>query len=92
LEKSFIQSGARIIETASYQLSIDVIMNELGCSLNDARLFIQKSVKIAQKARENSRKEDVLIAGSVGPYGASLCDGSEFTGHYASSLKEAVNI
>jgi S-methylmethionine-dependent homocysteine/selenocysteine methylase len=67
-------------------------MNELGCSLDDARLFIQKSVKVAQQARKESGKTDVLIAGSVGPYGASLCDGSEFTGQYAANLSEEVDL
>jgi S-methylmethionine-dependent homocysteine/selenocysteine methylase len=65
-------------------------MNELEFSLDDARLFIKKSVQVAQEARKNSGKTNVLIAGSVGPYGASLCDGSEFTGHYASDLPEEV--
>ncbi len=29
-----------------------------------------------------------LIAGSVGPYGAYLCDGSEYNGNYIDTVKE----
>lgn len=31
----------------------------------------------------------MLVAGSVGPYGACLCDGSEYTGNYMEKVKAA---
>lgn len=31
-------------------------------------------------------KESVKIAGSIGPFGACLCDGSEFDGTYANNM------
>ena len=32
-----------------------------------------------------------LVAGSVGPYGACLCDGSEYTGNYVDKVSKQVN-
>lgn len=47
---------------------------------------------MAQEARQESKQENVLIAGSIGPYGAAQCDGSEFNGLYANSMTEEVVI
>ena len=32
------------------------------------------------------------VAGSVGPYGAVLCDGSEYTGTYVDDMSEQVSV
>jgi homocysteine S-methyltransferase len=45
-------------------------------------------VRLVRQARERYGREDRWIAGSVGPYGASLADGSEYHGHYDLSIAE----
>lgn len=85
----FIDAGAQIIISSSYQLSY------LGCSnrgwtrlQTDEALY--KSTQLAREAVNQSGK-DVKVAASVGPYGAALADGSEYRGNYGvgkSALKE----
>ena len=85
----FINAGAEIIITSSYQLSY------LGCgnrgwtdSQTDEAFF--KSTQLAKDAVKQSGK-DVKVAASVGPYGAALADGSEYRGNYGvgkSTLKD----
>ncbi len=53
--KSFIESGSRIIETCSYQLSLDNLTDILGISKEEARTVIKKSVEIAILARLESK-------------------------------------
>jgi homocysteine S-methyltransferase len=48
---------------------------------------IRRSARLAQRARDRYRDEtgagdDLLVAGSIGPYGAMLADGSEYRGDY----------
>lgn len=68
------------------------LCQENGFSTEKAREIIKESVKVAQEARSESKQEGVLIAGSIGPYGAAQCDGSEFSGLYANSMTEEVLI
>jgi homocysteine S-methyltransferase len=54
---------------------------------------MQLSMRLAFGAREEamkvlSRKVKPLIAASVGPYGASLADGSEYRGNYGVSIED----
>ena len=56
-------------------------------------MLIGKSVELARKAREaylaeNPQAGTLLVAGSVGPYGAYLADGSEYRGDYQRSAEE----
>src|SRR5262245_46348619 len=44
------------------------------------------SVELADQARRNTGGEGI-VAGSVGPYGAALADGSEYRGDYGVSLE-----
>ena len=57
---SFIQSGAEIIETASYQLSITNLAKHYSFSAEEAINIIKNSVLIAKQAREesNNRKNN----------------------------------
>ena len=79
----FINAGAQIIITSSYQLSY------LGCGARDwsedeTNQALIASTALAKKAVTESGK-DVKVAASVGPYGASLADGSEYKGNYGVS-------
>ncbi len=88
---SFIENGSQIIETSSYQLSVENLCRLNGYSVEEARETIKDSFRVADEARQESKQENVLIAGSIGPYGATLCDGSEFNGSYAESMSEEVS-
>ena len=44
-----------------------------------ARGMYERAVRLAREAAEGT---EALVAGSVGPYGACLGDGSEYTGSY----------
>lgn len=86
----YLKSGADCISTASYQATVEGFMNA-GISEEEARSLISLSVSLAEEARELFLKSDdydsdlrlrPLIAGSVGPYGAMLADGSEYRGDY----------
>ena len=76
--KAFVDAGAQIIITSSYQISMD------GCALrgwneSEVRDALLLSTELARNA---SAGTDVKVAASVGPYGASLADGSEYRGNY----------
>jgi homocysteine S-methyltransferase len=85
---AYFAAGAQIATTASYQASIGGFVRA-GIGQAEAEQLIQRSVRLAQQARANVEDgQDRWIAGSVGPYGAALADGSEYRGDYDVSVKE----
>ena len=85
--RAYLDAGAECIATASYQASRRGFAR-LGLSATEADGLMLLSVELAQQARDdyladNPNREHVpLIAASIGPYGAALHDGSEYTGSY----------
>ena len=79
----FINAGAQIIITSSYQLSYTGC-GERGWSEAETDRALIASTQLAKNAITQSGK-DVKVAASVGPYGASLADGSEYKGNYGVS-------
>lgn len=80
----YLQAGADIITTNTYQANVQAFVKE-GYSEEEALELIKKAVRIAKKARDDYEKisgRHAYIAGSIGPYGAYLADGSEYTGNY----------
>ncbi len=55
-----------------------------GYDAAQSRGLITRSVSVAQDVRDElaTSHPGVLVAASVGPYGAFLADGSEYTGRY----------
>ncbi|WP_448904751.1 homocysteine S-methyltransferase [Gemella sp.] len=83
VHKEYYEAGANIAITSTYQASI-LGFKDLGYSEEKAEEFIRKSVELAKESREEAVSDkDMWIAGSVGPYGAYLADGSEYRGDYA---------
>lgn len=78
----FALAGATYVTTASYQCGVEQF-EYLGLSTAQARHTLVTSTTIA---REAVRATGARVASSVGPYGASLADGSEYNGAYRSSL------
>ena len=79
----FINAGAQIIITSSYQLSYTGC-GARGWSEDETNQALIASTLLAKNAVIESGKS-VKLAASVGPYGASLADGSEYKGNYAVS-------
>jgi len=84
---AYLHAGAEIITTASYQASRQGQM-ATGLSAEEADESIVSSVVLAQQARDEFLRDNPathrmpLVAASIGPYGAVLHDGSEYTGAY----------
>ncbi|RRD29710.1 homocysteine S-methyltransferase [Actinomyces bowdenii] len=80
----YLRAGAQVITTDSYQASLPAFMRA-GLSEARARAALAASARLALEAREAHAAAGggrALVAGSVGPYGAYLADGSEYTGDY----------
>lgn len=85
----YLESGADCIATATYQASFPGFAAR-GLSLSDAEEAFRLAVRLAVEARDDfwahrgsgERRIRPLVAASVGPYGAYLADGSEYTGRY----------
>ena len=90
VHKMYFEAGADLIITDTYQANVQAF-EKVGYSEKEARNLIKKAVKIAQKARddyENKTGKHNYIAGTIGPYGAYLANGSEYRGDYELSTKE----
>ena len=84
--RAYFRAGATVATTASYQASVEGLL-AAGYDAAEARRLITLSVTLAQQARDEiaDTHPGLLVAASVGPYGAFLADGSEYTGRYGVS-------
>jgi len=80
---AFAAAGAKVATTASYQATTRGFATA-GVDAGAARRLIASSVALAREGQG-----DGWVAGSVGPYGAMLADGSEYTGAYVDDLSQA---
>ncbi len=81
--RAFLEAGADIVTTASYQASPEGFARA-GFDAATADELIRRSVALARRAVQEFGSG--LVAGSVGPYGAMLADGSEYTGDYGTDV------
>jgi S-methylmethionine-dependent homocysteine/selenocysteine methylase len=77
---AFAAAGAQVATTASYQATFDRFAAAGMDRAGTARL-IASSVALARRGAPEG-----WVAGSVGPYGAMLADGSEYTGAYVDTV------
>ena len=77
---AFAAAGAQVATTASYQATVEGFV-AAGVDAAEARRLIRSSVALAREGQG-----DGWVAGSVGPYGAMLADGSEYTGAYVAGM------
>lgn len=92
----FLRAGSDVIETNTYQASVDGFCKYLGVTESDSLDLIDKAVQLAKQAvtiykgeiinNEDAVNVNPLIAGSCGPYGATLHDASEYTGSYGKNV------
>lgn len=81
----YLEAGARVITTNTYQATLPALLRA-GHDGYLAREVIAAGARLAGEAARRFGAEhpevQVLIAGGLGPYGAYLADGSEYTGLY----------
>jgi homocysteine S-methyltransferase len=91
---AFFRAGAQVATTASYQATFDGFARR-GLDREAAAALMGRSVELAGEARtialaerddEWDGERPLLVAASVGPYGAFLADGSEYRGRYGLSV------
>lgn len=89
VHSDYLEAGADCVISASYQATIPGLMAR-GFRANEATDLILLSVQLATEARdefwamEDHRKHRLrpLVAAGIGPYGAYLANGAEYTGAY----------
>jgi homocysteine S-methyltransferase len=89
---AYLQAGARCLITASYQASQAGFI-AAGYDQHTYETLLLRSVDLAATAINRhhvavSTTAPIYIAASIGPYGASLADGSEYRGNYQTSVRE----
>ncbi|WP_329284025.1 homocysteine S-methyltransferase [Streptomyces sp. NBC_00691] len=83
---AYVRAGARVLITSSYQATFEGFARR-GVGREEAARLLARSVELARAAAAGAG-EEVWVAGSVGPYGAMLADGSEYRGRYGLSVRE----
>jgi len=95
---AYYRAGARVATTASYQATFEGFARR-GIGREAAAALMRRSVELAADARAgvygerrdepaSGVRDDLFVAGSIGPYGAMLADGSEYRGRYGLSVAQ----
>ena len=82
--EAYYRAGADVATTASYQASVPGLV-AAGVPAEQAADVVRGAVRVARETRDRLADEldrPLLVAASVGPYGAHLADGSEYRGRY----------
>lgn len=83
---AFAAAGADVLTTGSYQLGYENLA-AAGLDVAAADRLLVSGVDLARRGAADAGR-DVWVAASVGPYGATRADGSEYTGDYDLSVAE----
>jgi len=91
----FLAAGADCIATATYQATHEGFATR-GLTPEEADEVMLRAVTLAAEARDQFWADPAnrpgrlrpLVAGSIGPYGAFLADGSEYSGDYGLTEQE----
>jgi homocysteine S-methyltransferase len=84
---AFAAAGAQVATTASYQATFPGFAGA-GIDTGTARTLMTRSVELARDGLAAAGRTG-WVAASVGPYGAFLADGSEYTGGYVDGMTVA---
>jgi homocysteine S-methyltransferase len=82
---AYLAAGAQCVTSASYQASYEGFAAQ-GLTERETTRLLRLSVELADSARARFPGRRLLVAASVGPYGAVLHDGSEYRGDYGLSV------
>ncbi|MFO0624993.1 MAG: homocysteine S-methyltransferase [Polyangiales bacterium] len=87
VHRDYLDAGADILTTAGYQATLPGLV-AAGLAPDAARAVLRRAVTLACDARDaHPRGGAVLVAASLGSYGAFLADGREFRGGYGRSVE-----
>jgi len=89
VHRAYLEAGADCILTASYQVS-RMGYGEFGLVPERADAALLKAVLLARSAAEEFPDRRVVVASSLGPYGAALHNGAEYHGNYECGFDELV--
>jgi homocysteine S-methyltransferase len=79
---TYFGAGAQVATTASYQASFEGFA-AAGFERDEAAALMRRSVLLAREAAARAGLDgDTWVAASVGPFGATLAAGEEYTGAY----------
>lgn len=94
--RAFLDAGADVVTTATYQATFEGFASH-GLSAGESEALLLRGVALGLEARdtfwgesETPHRLRPLVAASVGPYGAYLADGSEYRGDYGLSARALV--
>jgi homocysteine S-methyltransferase len=90
VHRAYIEAGADVIETVSYQVS-RMGYAQLGLAPERADAALLLSVDLARAAAAEFPNRGTLIASSLGPYGAALHNGAEYHGNYNIAFADLVS-
>ncbi len=79
--RAYVDAGAQVVTTASYQATFPGFA-AFGIGTAETERLLRDSVRLGR------RSGAAWVAASVGPYGAMLADGSEYRGGYGLSTRE----
>lgn len=92
IHKDYVVAGADIVTSASYQASLEgTIKAGAVQSWPEALWMLRKSEQLVREAISDAQvNRNVLLAASVGPFGAWLGGGQEYSGDYTGYIKEDI--
>ena len=85
VHRAYLDAGADVVITASYQASFEGLQAR-GLETSAAADVFARSVSLAREAVGDG---EALVAASLGPYGAVLANGAEYTGDYGLGSDDA---
>lgn len=88
VHQDYVDAGARVLITASYQASRQGFA-AFGLSESQADELMRLSITLAKEVSQKASHK-VWVAASVGPYGAVLGGGQEYVGNYGVSHEDLV--
>ena len=77
VHRAYVDAGADVVIGASYQASYEGLAHH-GIDHEAATALLRRSVALAREGADGR----ALVAASIGPYGAVLANGAEYTGDY----------
>jgi homocysteine S-methyltransferase len=85
VHQAYFDAGADVAISASYQATFEGLAGR-GIERAGAATLMRRSIELAREAANG----DQVVAASVGPYGAMLGNGAEYTGDYDKDEDELV--
>jgi homocysteine S-methyltransferase len=84
--RAFFDAGASVATTATYQATFEGFAHH-GIPPAETAALMRRGVDIAREAAQTVDRP-TWVAASIGPYGAMLADGSEYTGRYGLTVRQ----